>query len=149
MSYDLKITETWDGKPISKERPYGVTIVVYKKEKDNTKYLVLHRGHKGTGYEGRWAWGPPAGARLPYEDVFDCACRELVEETGLLKLPFDTGFPVQEWKVYSLEVDLNTDIKLSDEHDEYKWVNIEVLEEICLPRLVFEQVSFVKNKMGL
>lgn len=57
---------TWDGLPVSEEKPHGAAIVVFKKTKDKTLFLILHRGHEGTGYEGDWAWGPPAGAPVPW-----------------------------------------------------------------------------------
>lgn len=149
MSYKLNITETWDSLPITKEKPYGITIVTFRRDESLTEYLVLHRVHRKKSSGNRWAWGPPAGARLPQEDVYECACRELEEETGIKGFPQETNFPVKEWKVYYLEVDYDISISLSEEHDDYKWVDINTVEKICLPRLVFEQVDFVRKLKNL
>lgn len=46
MSYKLNITETWDGLPITKEKPYGITIVTFRRDESLTEYLVLHRVHR-------------------------------------------------------------------------------------------------------
>ena len=78
---------TWDGLPVSEEKPYGITAVVFRRV-CGTEVLMLHRAHRGSDYEGEWAWTPPAGARLPGEPVDACARRELREETGL-ELPME------------------------------------------------------------
>jgi len=48
-----------------------------------------------------------------------------------------------------LEVEYGISISLSDEHDDYKWVDINTLKKICLPRLVVEQVDYVRNPKNL
>ena len=75
---------TWDGQPIADDPPHGVTIVVHRRGAVGYEVLVLHRARHGPDYVGDWAWTPPAGCRLPSEDVDVCARRELYEEAGLV-----------------------------------------------------------------
>src|SRR5690606_39527961 len=92
--------KTWDGLPVSREKPYGATVVVYRRVGERYLYLILHRKHEGPDYEGDWAWGPPAGCRLPGEPIDDCACRELWEETGL-RLPLsDAGYGAEDRRAH-------------------------------------------------
>jgi hypothetical protein len=78
---------TWDGEPVSRERPHGATIVVASRAPQGWRYVLLHRAHRGPDWAGDWAWTPPAGSRKPGEDVTACAVRELEEETGLRACP--------------------------------------------------------------
>jgi hypothetical protein len=43
---------TWDGEPISHERPHGATIVVASRSPHGWRYLLLHRAHHGPDYDG-------------------------------------------------------------------------------------------------
>jgi 8-oxo-dGTP pyrophosphatase MutT (NUDIX family) len=72
---------TWDGQPVSRERPHGVTIVVASRAAQGWRYLLLHRVHHGgPARVGDWALTPPTGSRKPGEDLLACAVRELHEE---------------------------------------------------------------------
>ena len=77
---------TWDGKPVSSDPPFGVTIIVRRRSPLAETYLLLHRSN--TDDDEEWAWTPPSGARFPSEPVAECAKRELGEETGLWMKPF-------------------------------------------------------------
>ena len=94
---------TWDGLPVSAERPHGVTVVVYRWTEQGLQVLLLHRAHRGPDYEGDWAWTPPAGARLPGEPVEACARRELREEAGLVLDVRPTACGTADWAVYVAE----------------------------------------------
>ncbi len=77
------LTHTWDGDVVARERPYGASVLVWRKPEGARQWLILHRKHHGADYEGEWAWTPPSGARRPGEPLDRCAQRELCEETGL------------------------------------------------------------------
>ena len=140
---------TWDGLPMSAEKPYGASVVVWTRSGEVMKFLLLHRGHWGRDYVGDWAWGPPGGARLPDEDLAECARRELLEETGLDLpiVPTDRG--TYEWSVYSAEAPSEyVEIKLSPEHDRYRWASPSDAAEMCLPRMVAESLTAVVSGFG-
>lgn len=47
---------TWDGEPVSRERPHGATVVVTSRALQGRRYLLLHRAHEGgPAREGDWA----------------------------------------------------------------------------------------------
>src|SRR5262245_6837178 len=74
---------TWDGEPVSRERPHGATVVVASRGPQGWRYLLLHRAHHGgPARTGDWAWTPPSGSRKPGEDLLACVARELREEVG-------------------------------------------------------------------
>ena len=62
------IETTWDGLPVAREKPYGASILVWRRAGAGREWLVLHRAHHGRDYAGDWGWTPPAGARLPGEE---------------------------------------------------------------------------------
>jgi 8-oxo-dGTP pyrophosphatase MutT (NUDIX family) len=132
---------TWDGQPISQEKPHGVTIVVYRWNSDSLEFLILHRAYAGSDYEGEWAWTPPSGARHPGEDVDACARRELFEETGLELSPNQTDCGTDDWWVYLAEATSNAHIHLSMEHDRYEWVSVEKAVQKCTPAAVSQPLQ--------
>jgi len=138
---------TWDGIPVAKGPPYGASIVVYRSIGSHVEYLVLHRQHLGTDYEGDWAWGPPGGARLPGESVEECATRELAEEAGLDVPLTRTNFGTASWAVFMVEVD-DAEIALSPEHDRYRWVDAEEAVSVCLPQVVAGPFISVQSTLG-
>lgn len=75
--------ETWDGLPVSPEPPYGAAVLVWARTPTGPLFLLLHRAHLESPDARDWAGGPPAGARLPGEEIAACAQRELREETCL------------------------------------------------------------------
>lgn len=106
-------SRTWDGLPVSAERPYGASVLVWRAGAGRREWLILHRRHHGPAYEGDWAWTPPSGARLPGEPVEACARRELTEETGLGALalvPTDCGN--DEWVLYAAEAPMDAEVRL-------------------------------------
>ena len=114
---------TWDGQPVSRDRPHGATIVVASLAPSGWRYLLLHRAHRGPAWEGDWAWTPPAGSRKPDEAVTACATRELLEETGLRAVPRPVVTAEVGWAVFALEVPWGTPITVDGtEHDRADWV---------------------------
>jgi 8-oxo-dGTP pyrophosphatase MutT (NUDIX family) len=126
---------TWDGEPVSRDRPHGATIVVASRAPEGWRYVLLHRAQRGPAWEGDWAWTPPSGSRKPGEDVAACAARELLEETGLRAVPraVITGADT-EWAVFALEVPWGTTIVADGtEHDRFEWVTFAEARRRCTP----------------
>ena len=123
---------TWDDRPISREKPYGATVVVRRRD----EVLLLHRAHEGPGYDGDWAWTPPAGARLPGESLEECARRELREETGLelglRRVPSEHD----DWTLWVADAPEDVDVRLDEEHDAYRWLPAEDAAALCKPERV-------------
>ena len=136
---------TWDGQPISPEKPYGVTIVVYRRGAEGLEFLILHR--TGQGEEGDWAWTPPSGARHPGEEVEACARRELFEETGLERVPAWTDCGTEDWWVFVAETLREGKVILSVEHDRFAWVSPEVAVQKCHPEVVSLPLQKVLNHL--
>jgi 8-oxo-dGTP pyrophosphatase MutT (NUDIX family) len=137
------IETTWDGLPVARERPYGVSILVWRRARGGREWLVLHRAHHGPDYAGDWAWTPPAGARLPGETALACAARELREETGLSLPLAETGLGSDEWLLFAAEAPPDAQIRLDDEHDRYEWLSLENAAARCFPPLVGESFRAV------
>jgi 8-oxo-dGTP pyrophosphatase MutT (NUDIX family) len=128
---------TWDGEPVSRERPHGATIVVASRVADGWRYALLHRAHRGPAWDGDWAWTPPAGSRKPGEDVTACAVRELLEETGLRARPSPVATADVDWAVFALEVSWGTAIAVDgSEHDRVEWVTYDEAVRRCRPAVV-------------
>lgn len=103
---------TYDGLPISTERPYGAVIVVSCTDAEvGTAYLLLHRAHHGPDFDGDWAWTPPAGSRFPDEDV------------AVFRLEIDPGTPV---------------VVDGTEDDRLEWVSFDEACRRCRPAVVVE-----------
>lgn len=128
---------TYDGLPVSREPPHGATVIVASKSPDGWRYLVMHRTHHGPDFEGDWAWTPPAGARLPGEDISVCAARELQEESGLCGTPKPLVVENVEWAVFELVIPWGTTVAVDGlEHDRYEWLTLEDACSRCRPPVV-------------
>jgi 8-oxo-dGTP pyrophosphatase MutT (NUDIX family) len=130
---------TWDGLPVATERPFASVIVVWRSVRGRREFLLLHRvAPGGPGFEGDWAWTPPAGARRPGERPDEAARRELREETGLalplLALPDDSA--ADEVALYLAEAGADAQVVLDHEHDELVWLPLEEALAKCLPASV-------------
>jgi 8-oxo-dGTP pyrophosphatase MutT (NUDIX family) len=125
---------TWDGEPVSRDRPHGATIVVVSRAPEGWRYLLLHRAHRGPAWDGDWAWTPPAGSRKPGEDITACAARELHEETGLRAAPQPVITGDAGWAVFALEVPWGTVVAVDGtEHDRLEWVSCAEACRRCRP----------------
>lgn len=141
---------TWDGEAIAPEPPYGAAVIVYRHSGAATEFLLLHRAHNGPDYEGEWAWTPPSGARKPGETIDDCARRELLEEAGISAVVNRTDVGLEDWSLYSVEVDESVDVRLADpEHDRHEWVTLDVCRERCMPQRVAAGIIDVARHLGL
>jgi 8-oxo-dGTP pyrophosphatase MutT (NUDIX family) len=133
-----RLRTTWDGLFISEEPPHGATVLVFRRVGGATQYLVLRRAAANGCDDREWAWGPPAGARLPGEAVEKCAARELEEETGMRLRLHEVSFD-PAWASYWAEAPATVDIRLSNEHDSFAWVDLDEAVRRCTPSIVAEQ----------
>ncbi|TAK12435.1 MAG: NUDIX domain-containing protein [Anaerolineae bacterium] len=136
---------TWDGKPVSPEPPFGASILVTRRGTGGIKFLLLHRAHEGTDYEGDWAWTPPSGARQPGEDLTASARRELLEETGLTLEITPTEFGTTDWPVFIAEAQPDCAVTLSAEHDRYEWLRAEEAIQLCQPAEVAAPIALANQ----
>jgi predicted metal-dependent hydrolase len=135
---------TWDRRPVAGERPYGSSVVVWRRSEGQREYLVLHRRAAGAAdYAGDWAWTPPSGARQPGEDIEAAARRELLEETGLELSLTPTELGSAEWRLFHAETAADARVVLDEEHDRYRWVSAEEAARICLPAQVGRSIADV------
>lgn len=100
------------------------------------KVLVVRESSKYDEGTRAGEWDVPGGRIDPGEALSDAARREVLEETGLDVEVRDTFFaneatprPVvngEEWQIvrifFECIADFN-DVKLSDDHDEHKWID--------------------------
>jgi|SRR5215469_11942305 len=128
---------TWDGEPVSRDRPHGATVVVAAQSPAGWRYLLLHRGHHGPDWADDWAWTPPSGSRKPGEDITACAARELAEESGLRAEPRAVVTTDTYWAVFGLEVPWGTAVTVDGtEHDRFEWVSYATACLRCRPALL-------------
>ncbi len=139
---------TWDGEPVSRDRPHGATIVVASRSPSGWRYVLLHRAHHGPDWEGDWAWTPPA-LRKPGETIEACAVRELCEETGLVSRPFPVLVEDTDWAVFALEVPWGTEIAVDGtEHDQYEWASSAQALARCRPRAILDAFTAGRAALG-
>jgi 8-oxo-dGTP pyrophosphatase MutT (NUDIX family) len=140
---------TWDGEPVSRDRPHGATVVVGSRAPGGWRLALLHRAHRGPAADGDWAWTPPAGSRKPGEDVTACAARELEEETGLGGLLRQVTVDETDWAVFTLEVPWGTSIVVDGtEHDRCEWVTVDEALRRCRPAAVASALSAACDAAG-
>lgn len=141
---------TWDGEPVSRDRPRGATVVVASRAPDGWKYLILHRAHRGPTWDGDWAWTPPTGSRKPGEDITACAARELYEETGLCASPRAVATVDIDWAVFVLEVRWSTPVVVDGtEHDRCEWVAFAEACRRCRPDVVADTLRTAAGALGI
>lgn len=94
------------------------------------KILILKRTPQRSGY-----WQPVCGGVKKGEELMEAALREVSEETGIknIKSVVDLKYTFTYKEAYkgvlmdmqdfcfAFEVETIYDVKLSDEHEEYKW----------------------------
>ena len=114
---------------------------------DGHKILLLKRATGGSHFE---AWCIPGGKVEHKENVIDAAKREAIEECGHFE-----GYRFADYEdidgrfrfttfLYAIEKPF--DVKLSDEHSDYKWIDIEKVETLKLhPRFKLAWPSFKRR----
>jgi lipoyl(octanoyl) transferase len=139
------VQTTWDGLPVSEEKPFGASVVVWRNRGRGSEWLVLRRRYaEGTD----WRWTPPSGARLPGEDVEACARRELLEEVGLELDCSPTPCGSEEWAVFGAEAPPDAEVRLDAEHDLFEWVRLDEAISRCRPQVVADGIACVAAWLG-
>ena len=109
------------------ELPVKVQGVMYSKNNDKIEYLIIKRSEKDGGF-----WQGVTGTLEEGEKLKECLIREIKEELGIVNInkiseieeiiqwAKKTGFMITEY-VFSVELDRNINVTLSEEHNDYKW----------------------------
>jgi 8-oxo-dGTP diphosphatase len=100
------------------------------------KFLVIKRGDTAPSNPNKWDF--PGGDVDFGEDLYDSIKREIEEETGLkidVLEPYEVHsritYDKNHWITIAYKCNTeNSDIKLSYEHSEYKWVNLEEFNKL-------------------
>jgi len=116
-------------------------------ENSRIRYLLLHYGSRH--------WGFPKGIIEVGGEEKEVATREVQEETGIIKVLFVDNFKekiqyfyrlegktIHKEVVYFLAETNKTDVELSFEHSEYKWLQFEE----ALKKLSFKNVKTILKK---
>ncbi|PIP23226.1 MAG: diadenosine tetraphosphate hydrolase [Candidatus Nealsonbacteria bacterium CG_4_10_14_0_2_um_filter_38_17] len=115
--------------------------VVFRKEKNQIKYLLLH--YPSSAKTPKEYWDLPKGHIEKGEEELDTVRREVMEETGLTDLEFAKGF--KEWIKYFFKYKGKTifkvvtfylaetqsaEVKISSEHIGYQWLPYDEAENL-------------------
>lgn len=112
-----------------------IQIVVFAHFSGETKFLLLKRSPYDDVYPG--IWQICTGTREEHETPLQALFRELEEETGIKKIinlwnvPFVASYhsikrnAICFSPVFAVEVDCSVEIKISEEHTEFLWTDIE------------------------
>lgn len=121
--------------------PHGAAIAVWREADAGVEWLLLHHdpAHRDRNdLPGEWDWGCPSGSRFPGEPLEDCARRELEEETGL-GLAIHLVLADATWPWFIARADSDASVRLSEEHDAYRWLALEEALDLIRPVSVARQ----------
>ncbi|KRE36799.1 NUDIX hydrolase [Paenibacillus sp. Soil522] len=111
----------------------GVHAIITDSER---RVLTLKRTY------GNQGWSLPGGAVDPGETIHQALLRECQEELGLeIQDPVLTGFYYHnrinaQVGIFRCSISGSQNIKLSEEHSEYKWVHLSELSEVQRVRAI-------------
>jgi tRNA nucleotidyltransferase (CCA-adding enzyme) len=136
-------------------------LILFRREKNSWKYLLL---------ENKGLWGFPKGRVEKGESELEAALRECREETGIKKLKVIPGFResedyfyrdvydgsnelVKKRVVYFLAETSERKVKISFEHQNYKWAGFKEVETFfgsrSTKRVVERVEKFLSGKPSL
>jgi ADP-ribose pyrophosphatase YjhB (NUDIX family) len=150
MDYILQLRKFIGHRPIMM---VGAAILVIDKQ---NRLLLMKRSDSG-------CWGLPGGAVEPGEMVENAAKRETLEETGLeicdmslfgvfsgpeLYYKYPNGDEVYNVTIIYLSNGWRGDVKVNDEHTEWRWFEVgQIPEDISPPiKPVIEQFKLIFSK---
>ncbi|HEC77210.1 MAG TPA: NUDIX domain-containing protein [Thermoplasmatales archaeon] len=132
-----------------------VVTAILKKDK---KILILKRGNKVRTYKGKWAG--ISGYIEENEEPLERVIKEIEEETGLKRSEiffvkkikpvqfFDENENIQ-WKVHPFLFEVKKDeIKIDWEHIDYKWINVEEIDEYDTVPKLKETIHLLMKSSG-
>lgn len=123
----------------------GATVIVYRQIDAKLEFLILHRARSGPGFEGEWAWTPPAGHREEGESPIECAKRELFEETRLSLDLNETSLGTDRFKVFVAQANEKDAVVLDAEHDRFRWGDLQTVLDLCKPARVASDFAKVAD----
>ena len=100
---------------------------------DGKKVLLLRRSEKG---DGNGTWGLPGGKVEEGESFIDAAKREAKEECGRVEgsrfehIHEKDG--MHEWTTFFFRIKRPFKCRLSDEHNDYRWVDLDKVSSMEL-----------------
>ncbi|CAD5120382.1 DgyrCDS8954 [Dimorphilus gyrociliatus] len=123
--------------------------IIYRIIQNTRQYLLLQ-----TSY-GKHHWTPPKGHVDPGESEMQTAIRETEEETGLKEedynlveglkreLHYEVNGRSKRVVYWIAQIKEGKEIKLSDEHIDYKWLNIKDAETFANYSDMIDALRFV------
>jgi len=116
-------------------------VVAFDEKANKYKHLLLKRNSFVSPYPNLWQ--VVTGRIELGENAIVAACRELHEETGLVPItmwnvPYIASFfepknnQIGFSPVFAFLVDCNQEVKISEEHSEYVWVDFEEIDSYSI-----------------
>ena len=145
MNYKNILTETIADKQNIKRKVNAAAGIIMKINEDGKKQILLIQRAAEDHWPHHWEFPRGKCDKGKSEDVIPCAKREIKEETGLdvsivalidtFEYLADRGKRLTTCYNYLCELnDQNQKVKLSDEHQDYKWISeIGEAEMLVLP----------------
>ena len=87
------------------------------------KILILKRARRLITKDSPWTWDLPGGHTSEGESVSDALAREVYEETGFRPLIVPQWYLLSKNTRFFVIQDWNGTLKLSDEHEDYEWID--------------------------
>ena len=130
-----------------------VDLVLFAKNGCNKKILLIERKHEP--FKAMWAL--PGGFIDENEDLYDAACRELKEETGVEDVPLTQfgafGKPGRDPRGHTVSIaftatlDNTVETRAGDDASNAKWFSIDNLPELAFDhKEIIEKGGMVNSK---